>query len=71
MKLYGYWRSSAAYRVRIVLNLKKLSAEHISVHLVNNGGEQHSEAYQQLNPQHLVPTLIDSNEQGEFSLNQA
>ena len=71
MKLYGYWRSSAAYRVRIVLNLKKLSAEHISVHLVNNGGEQHSEAYQQLNPQHLVPTLIDSNEQGEFSLNQS
>jgi len=71
MKLYGYWRSSAAYRVRIVLNLKKLSAEHISVHLVNNGGEQHSETYQQLNPQHLVPTLVDNNEQGEFSLNQS
>ncbi|MCT7940313.1 maleylacetoacetate isomerase [Shewanella holmiensis] len=71
MKLYGYWRSSAAYRVRIALNLKQLSADHISVHLVNNGGEQHSESYHHLNPQHLVPTLVDSNELGEFSLNQS
>jgi maleylpyruvate isomerase len=71
MKLYGYWRSSAAYRVRIALNLKQLSAEHISVHLVNNGGEQHSEAFHQFNPQHLVPALVDSNEQGEFSLTQS
>ena len=39
--LYGYWRSSAAYRVRIGLNLKQLNYESKSVHLVRNGGEQH------------------------------
>lgn len=71
MKLFGYWRSSAAYRVRIALNLKGLSAEHISVHLVKNGGEQHSPDYVALNPQHLVPTLVDTNEMGEFSLSQS
>jgi glutathione S-transferase len=56
MKLFGYWRSSAAYRVRIALNLKQLSCEHESVHLVKNGGEQHSAEYQSLNPNKLVPT---------------
>lgn len=71
MKLYGYWRSSAAYRVRIALNLKQLSAEHISVHLVNNGGEQHSASFHQLNPQHLVPAFVDSGEQGELTLSQS
>ena len=50
MKLYTYFRSSAAYRVRIGLNLKGLTAEHVPVHLVNNGGEQHSESYRQINP---------------------
>ena len=39
MKLYTYFRSSAAYRVRIGLNLKGLTAEHVPVHLVNNGGD--------------------------------
>ena len=43
MKLYSYYRSSAAYRVRIALNLKQLNAEIIPVHLLHNGGEQHSE----------------------------
>lgn len=71
MKLFGYWRSSAAYRVRIALNLKGLEAEQISVHLVRNGGEQHSPEYAALNPQHLVPSLVDSNEMGEFSLSQS
>ncbi|MGX9462948.1 maleylacetoacetate isomerase [Shewanella sp. A14] len=71
MKLYGYWRSSAAYRVRIALNLKQLSAEHISVHLVNNGGEQHSKSYHQLNPSHLVPTFTDHTESGEINLSQS
>ncbi|QDE31799.1 maleylacetoacetate isomerase [Shewanella polaris] len=71
MKLYGYWRSSAAYRVRIALNLKQLTAEHISVHLVNNGGEQHSEVYHQLNPSDLVPTFIDNNGSGEINLSQS
>ncbi|GGQ17008.1 maleylacetoacetate isomerase [Shewanella litoralis] len=71
MKLYGYWRSSAAYRVRIALNIKQLSAQQISVHLVNNGGEQHSQAYHQLNPQHLVPTLVDEGIEGELNLSQS
>lgn len=71
MKLYGYWRSSAAYRVRIALNLKRLSAEQVSVHLVNNGGEQHSQAYHQLNAQHLVPTLVDEGAEGELNLSQS
>lgn len=67
MKLHGYWRSSAAYRVRIALNLKGLQVEHCPVHLINNGGEQHSVGYQLLNPARLVPTL----EAGELSLNQS
>ena len=57
--LYGYWRSSAAYRVRIALNLKGLAYESRAVHLVNNGGEQHAPTFQALNPQELVPCLID------------
>lgn len=59
MKLYGYWRSSAAYRVRIAMYLKKLSFESISVHLIKDGGEQHKGSYSQLNPMHLVPTFVD------------
>ena len=57
--LYGYWRSSATYRVRIALNLKKLPYIYIPVHLVKNGGGQHLAEYQTLNPAELVPTLID------------
>ena len=67
MKLYGYWRSTAAYRVRIALFLKEIEFDSISVHLVNNGGEQHLPDYSQLNPTHLVPTLVD----GDFHLNQS
>lgn len=55
--LYSYWRSSAAYRVRIGLNLKRLPFETVPVHLVRDGGEQHSPAYRQANPQQLVPVL--------------
>ena len=65
--LYGYWRSSAAYRVRIALNLKAIEHELISVHLVKDGGQQHSDDYVKMNPNHLVPTLVD----GDFSLNQS
>lgn len=57
MKLYDYYRSTACYRVRIALNLKQCTYEKIPVHLVNNGGEQHSEQYKQINPQELVPSL--------------
>ncbi|NQY88255.1 MAG: maleylacetoacetate isomerase [Colwellia sp.] len=67
MKLYGYWRSTAAYRVRIALHLKGIRFDSVSVHLVANGGEQHHENYVAINPNHLVPTLID----GDFSLHQS
>ncbi|MDX1538115.1 maleylacetoacetate isomerase [Arsukibacterium sp.] len=67
MKLYSYWRSSAAYRVRIALHLKQLSFETIPVHLLKDGGQQHSAEYQQLNPNQLVPAYVD----GELSLNQS
>jgi len=55
MKLHGYFRSSASYRVRIALNLKGLGAEHLALHL--RKGEQRDPAYLALNPQGLVPTL--------------
>jgi len=64
LKLYGYWRSSAAYRVRIALNLKGLAYQQVPVHLVRDGGEQHGEAYQALNPQGLVPLLVDEENGG-------
>jgi maleylacetoacetate isomerase len=57
MKLYTYFRSSAAYRVRIALNLKGVSYEAVPVHLLRDGGEQRTENYKRLNPQGLVPTL--------------
>src|SRR5436309_2133774 len=59
MKLHGYFRSSAAYRVRIALNLKGLTVEHLSHHL--RKGEQRDPTYLAINPQGLVPTLIDDN----------
>lgn len=57
MKLYDYAYSSAAYRARIALNLKGLPYEHVSIHLVKDGGQQHSAAYKKVNPQELIPTL--------------
>lgn len=57
--LYSYWRSSAAYRVRIALNLKNLPYTIEPVHLLADGGQQHRAEYVELNPQHLVPTLVD------------
>jgi maleylacetoacetate isomerase len=61
VKLYGYFRSSAAYRVRIALNLKNLSHEQQSVHLTRNGGWQWSEEYRAVNPQKRVPALALDN----------
>lgn len=58
MKLHTYFRSSAAYRVRIALGLKGIAYEPAFVHLVKNGGEQHRAEYTALNPMHLVPTLV-------------
>ncbi len=65
MKLYGYFRSSAAYRIRIVLNLKGLDHERVYVHL--RLGEQLQPGYLELNPQGKVPALLD----GEAVLTQS
>jgi maleylacetoacetate isomerase len=59
LRLYTYWRSSAAYRVRIALALKGLSYESVPRHLLRDGGEQRSAAYLAVNPQGLVPALED------------
>jgi maleylpyruvate isomerase len=67
MKLHGYFRSSASYRVRIALNLKGLAYEHASVHLSRGGGEQFAPAFRKLNPQALVPVLQD----GALALTQS
>lgn len=67
MKLYSYFRSSAAYRVRIALNLKGLPYETVAVHLLRQGGEQLLPEYRRLNPTALVPTLVD----GDLALGQS
>lgn len=59
MKLYTYYRSSAAYRVRIALHLKRLTYDAVPVHLTRTGGEQRQPDYLALNPAGLVPTLDD------------
>lgn len=59
MKLYTYFRSSAAYRVRIALNLKGLDYDAVPIHLVRDGGEHRTPAYLDLNPAGLVPVLED------------
>ena len=58
MRLYSYWRSTAAYRVRIALNMKGLEYETVPVHLLEDGGQQHAPDYAALNPSHMVPTLV-------------
>ena len=57
MKLYTYFRSSAAYRVRIALNLKRLSYEMIPIHLTKEGGQQRKPDFAAVNPQMRVPAL--------------
>jgi len=61
LTLYDYYRSSASFRVRIALNLKGLQYDVEPIHLLNNGGEQHSHEYRAINPQAFVPTLQDGN----------
>lgn len=56
--LYDYWRSSACYRVRIALNLKGVEYQIKPVHLVDNGGEQHSAEHHARNPLETVPVLM-------------
>src|SRR6185312_9389211 len=63
VKLYGYFRSSAAFRVRIALNLKNISYEMQSVHLSKDGGHNRKPEYRAVNPQMKVPALVlDSGE---------
>jgi maleylacetoacetate isomerase len=57
MKLYDYGFSSAAYRVRIALNLKGIAYDRVNIDLVKNGGEQHSASFKSVNPQELIPAL--------------
>jgi maleylpyruvate isomerase len=58
VQLYGYWRSSASYRTRIGLALKGVAYETIAVHLIKNGGEQHSSEWKAKNPMEQVPLLV-------------
>jgi maleylpyruvate isomerase len=67
LQLYSYFRSSAAYRVRIALKLKGLPYSYVPVHLLKDGGQQHSSEYQRVNPAALVPTLVD----GDHALGQS
>jgi maleylacetoacetate isomerase len=55
--LYGYWRSSSSYRVRIALNLKGIAWQYRAVNLLRDGGEQKQAAYRAINPLGLVPAL--------------
>src|SRR5258708_17882066 len=56
MKLYGFWRSLATYRVRVGLALKGIDVEQISIDLLH--GKQHAEEYKAINPQSVVPALV-------------
>jgi maleylacetoacetate isomerase len=67
VKLYGYFRSSAAYRVRIALNLKGVDYESVPVDLRAPASAQHSREFLALNPQGLVPVLVD----GELTITQS
>lgn len=67
LTLYTYWRSSAAYRVRIALAYKALTANQIPVHLLKDGGQQKAAPYRELNPAMLVPAL----QHDELTLNQS
>ena len=60
MKVYGFWRSSAAYRLRIALALKGLSYDYVSVHLTK--GEQNQPEYGAINPQQLVPVMEEDGQ---------
>lgn len=61
-ELYTYFRSSAAYRVRIALQLKGLDYQAIPTHLLRHGGDQHTEEYLAKNPEGLVPTFVDDGQ---------
>lgn len=68
MRLHSYFRSSASWRVRIALHLKGIEYETLPVHLLRDGGGQHSADYRARNPQGLVPLLEDGDERVSQSL---
>ena len=72
MKLYSYWRSSSAWRVRIALAWKGLAHELVPVHLLRDGGEHHLPEFIARNPAQQVPVLVeDEGEAGPFVLTQS
>lgn len=71
MKLYSYFRSSASYRVRIALNLKGLPYETVPVHLLKDGGQQFAPDYLKLNPDGVIPALIDDMQDQAAVLTQS
>jgi maleylacetoacetate isomerase len=68
LELYGFWRSSATYRVRIALNLKALPYQLHAVSLTRGEGDQFSAAYREVNPQSRVPTLVHNGQRFSQSL---
>lgn len=71
LTLYTYFRSSAAYRVRIALNLKKVPYEMVPVHLVREGGRHRQDWYRAINPQMKVPSLAVETDRGRVILTQS
>jgi maleylpyruvate isomerase len=71
LKLYGYWRSSCSWRVRLALNLKGLSYEYLAVHLLKEGGQQNTDAYRAKSPMRTVPTLEWTEGGTEHRLSQS
>ncbi len=67
IRLYSYWRSSAAYRVRIALNLKRLAYETVPISLAPGESEHRKDEYRAINPQMLVPFLED----GDVAISQS
>ena len=72
MKLYGYWRSSSTYRVRIVLGLKQLDYEYVPIHLVKQGGEQNHPSFEKVNAMRQVPVLeVEDQQFGRQTISQS
>lgn len=71
MQLYNYFRSSASFRVRIAMNLKRLPFDYTAIHLVKQGGEQRAAEFLGLNPDGLVPVLIDDTQEPPATLTQS
>lgn len=71
MRLYGYWRSSSAYRIRILLELKALKYEAVAVHLLKDGGQQNTESFREKSPLGQVPVLELKGPSGPLYLTQS